>query len=134
MNVLGNSSNFLRTSGFRWWLLLVVALLIVFLWPPADSKSLALKFVNWAVDPWDDLPTLPPPLPLGVGDDPQAVEIHDIQTQQYDAVYQRGGWSRTRLTLKVADDPLEPSTERQILTALAVVAVFLGWRWSWQNE
>jgi hypothetical protein len=121
-------------SSFRWWLLLIAALLIVFLWPAGDSKSLALKFVNWAVDPWDGLPTLPTPLPLGAGDDPQAVEIHDIKTQQYDAVYQRGGWSRARLTLKVADDPLDPSTERQILTALAVIAAFLGWRWSWRNE
>jgi hypothetical protein len=119
----------MRTSSFRWWFLLVVALLIVFLWPAGDSKSLALKFVNWAVDPWDELPILPPPLPLRAGDDPQAVEFHDIQTQQYDAVYQRGGWPRMRLTLKVADDPLDPSTERQMLTALAVVAAFLGWRW-----
>jgi hypothetical protein len=95
----------MRTSSFRWWFLLVVALLIVFLWPAGDSKSLALKFVNWAVDPWDELPILPPPLPLRAGDDPQAVEFHDIQTQQYDAVYQRGGWPRMRLTLKVADDP-----------------------------
>jgi hypothetical protein len=120
----------MRTKRFQWWVLLVVALLIVFLWPPRDSKSLALKLVNWAVDPWNELPMLPPPLPLGAGDDPQAVEIHDIQTQQYDAIHQRGGWSRMRLELKVADDPLDPSTERQILTAVAVVAAFLGWRWS----
>ncbi len=122
------------TSGSRWWFLLVVALLIVFLWPARDSKSLALKIVNWAVDPWDELPILPPPLPLGAGDDPQAVEIHDIQTQQYNALYQRGRWSRMRLALKVADEPLDPSTERQMLTALAVVAAFLGWRWSRRSE
>jgi hypothetical protein len=39
-----------------------------------------------------------------------------------------------RLTLKVAGDPLDPSTERQMLTALAVVAAFLGWRWGRGNE
>jgi hypothetical protein len=124
----------MRTKRFQWWLLLLVALLIVFLWPPRDSKSLAMKLVNRAVDPWNELPILPPPLALGAGDDPQAVEIHDIQTQQYDAIHHRGAWSRMRLELKVAGDPLDPSTERQILTAVAVVAAFLGWRWSREND
>lgn len=120
----------MRPTNSQWWFLVVLALLVVFLWPPRDHKSLALKLVNWAVDPWDELPVLPPPLPLRAGDDPQSVDIHDIQTQQYDAVYQKGGWSRMRLLLKVADDPLDPSTERQVLTAMAVVTAFLAWRWS----
>ena len=118
-----------RPSNSQWWFLVIVALLIVFLWPPRDDKSLAFKLANWAVDPWDDLPILPDQLPLGAGDDPEAVSLHDILTQQYDALYQKGGWTRRRLELKVASDPLNPATERGVLTGLAVVTAFLVWRW-----
>jgi len=120
----------MRPTNSQWWFLLLVALLIVFLWPPRDNQSLAVKFVNWAVDPWDELPIEPEPLPLGSGDNPQAVELHDILMQQYDALYLKGGWTRRRLELKVASDPLDPSTERQVLTGVAVAAAFLAWRWS----
>ncbi len=33
-----------------------------------------------------------------------------------------------RLELKVAGDPLNPSTERQLLTGIAVLTAFLVWR------
>jgi len=116
-------------NNFQWWFLTIVALLIVFVWPPRDDKSLAAKFVNWAVDPWDQLPILPDQLALGEGDDPDAVYRHDLQTQQYDALYLKGGWIRRRLELKVASDPLNPATERQVLTGIALVTAFLVWRW-----
>ena len=109
--------------------LAVVALLIVFCWPPRDDKSLAAKFVNWAVDPRGLLPVLPPQLGLGLSDDPDAVYLHDLQTQQYDALYLKGGWTRRRLELKVADDPFNPSTERQLLVGIGVITAFLVWRW-----
>lgn len=108
---------------------MTVALLILFLWPPRDEKSLAFKFLNWAVDPWDELPILPDQLPLGEGDDPDAVYRHDLQTQQYDELYLKGGWTRRRLELKVANDPLNPATERGVLTGLGLVTAFLVWRW-----
>jgi hypothetical protein len=114
----------------QWWMLLTVALLIVALWPPSADRSLGLKFVNWAVDPGDGLPTLPGPLAFGQGDDPETVEAHDLQTRMYDELYQKGGWTRTRLELKVARDPFNPSTERQILIAIGVVAALLTWRFS----
>ena len=123
-----------RPTNFQWWFLIIVAILIVFAWPPRDNRSLALKFVNWVVDPWDELPVLPDQLPLGAGDDPEAVSIHDIQTQQYDALYRKGGWTRRRLELKVAKDPLDPSTERQVLTGMAVVTAFLVWRWGGRKK
>lgn len=116
------------TGNLQWWLLSIAALLIVAAWPPGDDKSLAAKFVNWGVDPWDELPILPPRLALGQGDDPDAVYEHDLQVQQYDALYLKGGWARTRLKLKVAGDPFDPSTERQVLTLLAVAIAFLAWR------
>ena len=117
-----------RPNNIQWWLLAIVALLIVFVWPPSDDKSLAVQFVNWAVDPSNELPILPNQLALGLGDDPDAVAAHDLQTQQYDALYLKGGWTRQRLELKVARDPLKPSIERQLLTGIAVATGFLVWR------
>jgi hypothetical protein len=117
-----------QPNNLQWWLLVIVALLIVCVWPPSEDKSLAVKFVNWAVDPRDELPVLPDQLPLGQGDDPDAVAAHDLKTQQYDALYLKGGWSRRRLVLKVARDPFNPATERQVLTAIAVVTAFVAWR------
>src|SRR5436190_8989233 len=117
-----------RPNNLQWWILVIVALAIVFVWPPGEGKSLAMKFVNWAVDPRDELPVLPPQLGFGVGDDPGAVEAHDLQVQQYDALYLKGGWTRRRLELKVARDPFNPATERQVLTGLAVVIALLAWR------
>ena len=112
----------------QWWILVIVALLIVFVWPPSDDKSLAVKFVNWAVDPLGDLPILPDQLAVGMGDGPDAVNARDLQVQQYDALYLKGGWTRKRLELKVARDPFNPSTERQLLIGLAVATAFLSWR------
>jgi hypothetical protein len=117
-----------QPSSRQWWTLLVVALLIVALWPPSEDRSLAVKFVNWVVDPGDRLPTLPGPLAFGQGDDPAAVEAHDLQTRMYDELYAKGGWTRTRLELKVARDPFNASTERQLLIAFGVITGFIVWR------
>lgn len=124
----------MRPTGLQWWLLAIVALLIVFVWPPTDDRSLAVKFVRWAVDPADELPVLPGQLALGLGDDPDAVAAHDMQTQQYDALYLKGGWTRTRLELKVTRDPMNPATERQLLVGLAVITGFLAWRFWGRNR
>src|SRR3972149_11484398 len=105
MYVLSKTPPMWRPSTSQWWVLVIVALLIVFSWPPRDDKSLAFKLVNWAVDPWDDLPILPDQLPLGAGADPEAVSIHDILLQQYDALYQKGGWTPRRLAVKDASEP-----------------------------
>jgi len=109
---------------------LVVAfiVLLVCLWPPGNDRSLALRLVNWAVDPHDELPVLPPPFALGAGDDPDAVAEHDAEVLAYDARYAQGGWTRRRLQLKVARDPFDAAAERQALLALGIVAAFLLWR------
>jgi hypothetical protein len=117
-----------QPNNRQWWTLAIVLLLVVFAWPPGDDRSLAAKVVNWAVDPRDELPVLPTQLALGLGDDPDAVAAHDMVTQQYDALYAKGGWTRTRLALKVARDPFDPSTERQLLTAIAVLTALVAWR------
>jgi hypothetical protein len=87
-----------------------------------------MKFLNWAADPRGELPVLPAQLGYGVGDDPHAVEERDAQVRRYDELYNRGGWTKMRLELKVADDPLTPATERQLLLAVAAVAVFAVWQ------
>lgn len=117
-----------QPTNAQWWTLLIAALLIVAAWPPADDRSLAMKFVNWAVDPGDRLPTLPPPYGPGEGDDLEAVNAHDLQTRMYDELYNKGGWTRLRLDLKVARDPFNAATERQVLVAIGIVAAFLVWR------
>jgi hypothetical protein len=117
-----------QPTNAQWWFLLIVALLIVAVWPPADDRSLAVKFVNWAVDPSNSLPVLPDTPALGEDDDFQAVMLHDQMVRNYDEMYGKGGWSRMRLELKIAQDPFNPGTERQLLTALGVVAAFLVWR------
>jgi hypothetical protein len=108
--------------------MLGVALFVIAAWPPGDEKSLAAKFVNWAADPRGELPILPAQLGYGIGDDRYAVEERDAEVRRYDELYNRGGWTRRRLELKVADDPLNPATERQLLLALGAIAVFALWR------
>ena len=117
-----------QPNNLQWWTLVVCAVLIVTAWPPRDDKSLGAKFVNWAVDPRNELPTLPDQLALGHGDDPDAVNARDTQVQQYDALYLKGGWTRKRLELKVAGDPFDPGTERQLLTVGAVMLALVVWR------
>ncbi len=126
--MIGYPARVWQPTNSQWWTLLIVALLIVAAWPPAGDRSLAMKFVNWAVDPNDRLPTLPGPLEPALGDDFQAVNAHDLQTRMYDELYDKGGWTRLRLELKVAVDPFNAATERQILTGIGVVAAFLSWR------
>ena len=109
-------------------MLLAIVLAVIAAWPPDSDKSLAAKFVNWAVDPRGELPVLPAQLGMGMGDDPQAVEERDAVVRHYDQLFTQGGWTRRRLQLKVAGDPLKPSTERQLLLAAGAVAAFLVWR------
>lgn len=112
----------------HWWSIVVAALAIVVMWPPVDGRSLAVTFVNWAVDPLGRLPVLPPQLPLGKGDDFDAVEAHDAVVRQYDELYNKGGWTRRRLALKVAGEPIRPSTMRQLLMAATVILAAVTWR------
>ena len=117
-----------QPNNAQWWILFGVALLLVAVWPSADDRSLAVKFVNWAVDPGDRLPILPGPFAPGQGDDLETVNAHDLQTRMYDELYDKGGWTGLRLELKVANDPFDPGTERQVLTGIAVGTLFLAWR------
>ena len=123
-----------QPNNAQWWALLVVALLLVAVWPSDADRSLAVKFVNWAVDPGNRLPVLPGPFAPGQGDDLETVNAHDLQTRMYDELYNKGGWTRLRLELKVANDPFDPGTERHVLTGIGVLAAFLFWRFGGANR
>ena len=110
------------------WVLFLAVLVIVAAWPPAAGRSLAVKAVNLAVDPADSLPVLPPQLGFGLSDDVQAVEMRDEIVRRYDEMYALGGITRARMRLKVAQDPFNPVTERQLLLVFGVVVAFLTLR------
>jgi len=110
------------------WILFLAVLVVVVAWPPAAGRSLMVKAVNRAVDPAGSLPVLPPQLGFGLSDDVQAVEMRDEMVRRYDEMYALGGITRARLRLKVADDPFDPVTERQLLLVFGVVVAFLTLR------
>lgn len=118
-----------QPTSLQWWTLVVVAMVIVGAWPPAQGKSLGMKLVNWAVDPTNSLPILPPPLGYGLGDDYEAVTARDELVREYDILFMQGGWTQRRLLLKVANDPFNKSTTRQVLSAIGVLAALIVWRY-----
>jgi hypothetical protein len=63
-----------------------------------------------------------------LSDDVQAVEMRDEIVRRYDAMYSLGGMTRARMRLKVAEDPLDAATERQLLLVFGVVVAFLTLR------
>ena len=54
--------------------------------------------------------------------------LRDAEVRRYDEAYNAGGWTRLRLRLKVATDPFEPHTERQLLLLFAALTWFMTWR------
>ena len=106
--------------------------MLVLAWP-AENGSLAVKALRWAADPLQSLPATPTPLALGRGDDMEAVQAHDAEEAAYYQLYNGSRLSRLRLTLRDLDDPFDPSTERQLLVALAIVLALLAWRWETQG-
>jgi hypothetical protein len=112
----------------QWAIICVLALIVVLAWPPDRGRSLGVKAVNWIADPSDALPTLPPPLPMGLDDDGDAVAAHDAQETAYYQRRDESATTRWRMRLKEATDPIDPQTERQVLVALAVAGALVVWR------
>lgn len=121
-----------QPSPRRWpwpavWLL---AVLLVLAWPPASGRSLAVKAVNWLADPSGRLPRRPQPLSMELDDDAEAVAAHDFEEAAYETLYQSSGAMRLRLRLRDAEEPFDPTTERQLLVAIAILGgVFIWQRW-----
>lgn len=117
-----------QPSRTQWWVIWTVAALLILTWPPREGGSLALKAVRWMADPRNALPTLPDPLPMGLGDDGDAVAEHDRRMQEYYDFVDRSAANRLRVRLKTAEEPLDPGTERQLLTGVAILAALGVWQ------
>jgi|SRR3954468_21179421 len=112
----------------QWPIIWTIAVLLVVAWPPDKGQSLLLKAIHWAVDPADTLPPLPPALPIGLDDDGEAVTAHDEQEREYYRVRNSSRLAGCRMDMKVARDPWDTATERQLLVGLAVLAGLAVWR------
>lgn len=112
----------------QWWIIWLVAALTVLAWPPAEGKSLGLKAAAWLADPFYTLPVMPPDLPMGLGDDGLAVAEHDQQLTYYWDTRQASTAKRLRIDVRDFTDPLDPTTERQLLVGFGVFAGLLVWR------
>lgn len=112
----------------QWLVIWPVALLLVLAWPPDQGRSLGVKFLNWMADPTQSLPELPEALPMALDDNGDAVAEHDALVAEYYRVYDNSALARWRLDLKGATDPIDPTTERQLLMAIGVLGGLAVWR------
>ena len=112
----------------QWRVIWIVAVLLILGWPPDQGRSLAMKAANWLADPTNSLPALPDQLPIGLDDNADAVAVHDAQEAEYYRQYASSSVTRLRMTLKVATDPFDPSTERQILAGIGILSALAVWR------
>ena len=112
----------------QWSIVWTVAVLWILAWPPDKGRSLGVKFVNWAVDPTESLPTLPKPLPMSLDDDGDAVTAHDALETEYYRIRDRSPTNRRRMEMKEARDPFDPATERQLLVGVTVLSALCVWR------
>ena len=87
-----------------------------------------MKLAGWVVDPGNQLPSMPPPLPMGLDDDGDAVSEHDMLENGYLQARERSPMTRFRMDVKDGADPFERSTQRQLLIGLGVVAALIVWR------
>ncbi len=120
----------MRPNRAQWAIIWTSTLLLVLAWPPSSGRSLGNTFVNWAVDPGGSLPSFPPPLPIGLDDDGDAVAAHDLLESEYYRARDRSAMNRWRIHMKDARDPIDPTTERQILIGIAAFSALIVWRLS----
>ena len=95
---------------------------------PSQGRSLAMKAVNWMADPDNSLPALPDQLPVSLEDNGDAVAAHDAQEAEYYRQYASSRVTRLRMRLKVATDPFDPTTARQILAGIGILSALAVWR------
>jgi hypothetical protein len=114
----------------QWFLICAITVILILCWPPdrGHGSNLLIKAMHWAVDPADSLPSMPPALPPGLGDNGDAVAAHDAIEADYYRHYNGSTVTRWRMDVKAAEDPFDATTERQILVASAAIAALAAWR------
>ena len=112
----------------QWRIIWAAALLLILGWPPDEGRSLGTKLVNWVVDPMNSLPPLPEPLPIGLDDNGDAVAAHDAELAEYYRLYTSSRLTLLRMRLKVAGEPFDPVTERQLLIGIGILSALAVWR------
>jgi hypothetical protein len=117
-----------QPNAAQWRVIWIVAVIVILCWPADSGKSLAVKAANWLADPTNSLPSLPEQLPIGLDDNGDAVAAHDAEEAEYYRQYTSSRVTRLRMTLKTATDPLDRSTERQILVGIGVLSALAVWR------
>ena len=117
-----------QPSRIQWTVIWSVTILILLVWAPKEGRSLGVKALNWIADPAKTLPDLPVTLPMGLDDDGDAVAAHDAAEQEFYRVYDEGGFTRTRMKLKMFEDPLDPTTEHQLLVGLGAISALAVWK------
>jgi hypothetical protein len=117
-----------QPSRAQWTIIWSVAMLLVLAWPPERGRSLGVKALSWIVDPAAALPAFPPPLPIGLDDDGDAVAAHDALESAYYESRDRSGFTRWRMAVKEMRDPVDPQTGRQLLVAIGVIGALAVWR------
>lgn len=109
------------TRSSPWPVVAVLAFVIALAWPADSGHSLAVKAINWLADPSGQLPHRPPPVPMGLDDDADAVTAYDNDEAAYESLYRRSASARARLWLRDLGDPMEASAERPLLVAIGAV-------------
>jgi hypothetical protein len=112
----------------QWRIIWILAVFLILSWPSERGGSLAVKIVRHLADPADTLPVMPAPLPIGLDDNGDAVAARDAQEAEYQRLYAGSGMTRFRMRLKDASDPFDVSTQRQILTGIAIIGALAVWR------
>lgn len=106
----------------------IVAVVVLLFWPGSEDRSIAVKTVNWVADPMQALPQMPNDFTMADEDDIATVEAHDAQETAYEKYYADSSFARLRIHMRDMDEPFDPSTERQVLAAIAILAALLVWR------
>ena len=117
-----------QPNSSQWRLIWALVTVIVLFWPGQQNHSLAIKALNWAADPMNNLPRMPGNFSMEDGEDTEVVAAHDMQEAEYERAYASSKLERLRLRLRDMQEPLDPSTQQQVLIAIAVLGSLLVWR------
>ena len=71
---------------------------------------------------------------MGLDDNADAVAAHDAEEAEYYRLVSTSGFARLRLRLKELNDPLDQTTERQLLVGIAVMGALGIWKLGGSGE